>query len=438
MTALREELERNPYAGYAYSYPHKSAYRPLVEPRRLRDIWADEPKERLFLYLHVPFCEAKCAYCNLFSLPGASLPGMDAYVAALIRQLRATVDELGPLGISVAAVGGGTPSLLNEAQIQRLFAAAAESAGVDWERIPVSVEVSPATASGSKLALLRELGATRLSVGVQSFHEGELRTLARRQTPADTERVLAKARDLGFPTLNIDLIYGIPGQTPQTWQHSLQRALANRPEELYLYPLYRRPHTALGQSMATDREADQRPGLYRMGRDFLLAAGYEQLSMRCFRLPTPATESPVDYCCQRDGMIGLGCGARSYTRALHYAWPYAAVPAEVRNLVAAYADPQTDHTMVRHAFRLDRDEQQRRFAIKSLLRLPGLDRSRFQTLFGTDPLDALPQLRLLLDAQLAEPRADHLVLTPAGLELSDAIGPWLYSPRVRELAGDCA
>ena len=435
MTALREQFEQNPYAGYAYSYPHKSAYRATEEPRRLREVWVDEPKERLFLYLHIPFCEAKCAYCNLFSQPGTTHQGMDAYVDALIRQLHATVDELGPLQVSVAAVGGGTPSLLAEAQIQRLFAAASKIAGVEWGRLPVSVEVSPATASRSKLALLRELGATRLSVGIQSFHEEELRALARNQTPADMERVLADARDLGFPTLNVDLIYGIPDQTPQTWRLSLRRTLATRPEELYLYPLYRRPHTVLGQSTATDE--DLRPTLYRMGRDLLLEAGYEELSMRCFRLPTVTPESAVDYCCQRDGMIGLGCGARSYTRSLHYAWPYAARPSDVRKLVAAYADPRTDHAMVPHVFRLDREEQQRRFAIKSLLRMPGLDMVQFEALYGLDPLDALPQLALLIDAQLAEPQAGHLALRPAGLELSDAIGPWLYSPRVRELMGEC-
>jgi oxygen-independent coproporphyrinogen-3 oxidase len=186
--------------------------------------------------------------------------------------------------------------------------------------------------------------------------------------------------------------------------------------------------------MATDE--DLRPTLYRMGRDLLLEAGYEQLSMRCFRLPTRTVESSVDYCCQRDGMVGLGCGARSYTRSLHYAWPYAARPSEVRKLVAAYADPQTDHAMIPHVFRLDREEQQRRFAIKSLLRMPGLDTIQFRALYGADPLDALPQLAQLVDAQLAEPRGSHLVLTPAGLELSDAIGPWLYSPRVQELMGE--
>jgi len=429
---LRERFQREPYAGYAYAYPHKTAYRPLAPPRQLHDVWADEPRNPLFLYFHIPFCESKCAYCNLFSTRD-DRTAIERYVAAVRRQIHTVAEELGPVGIATAALGGGTPSLLSEAQLESLFATAEATFGVAWGQIPVSAEVSPGTGTASKLRLLHRLGVTRLSVGIQSFQADELRALARPQSAKQTAQALDLAREIGFPTLNLDLIYGIPGQTPESWRASLHQALQSQPEELYLYPLYRRPHTALARKRVV---LDQRPALYRLGRDHLLAAGYEQLSMRCFRLPRPRLPAAPDYCCQQDGMVGLGCGARSYTRALHYGWEYAASPARVRQLVAAFADPHTDHALVSHGFRLDRAEQQRRFVIKSLLRKPGLALDRFQEQFDVSPALALPALRQLLDEGLMTEEEGALVLTGEGLAWSDAIGPWLYSAAARERMED--
>ena len=143
------------------------------------------------------------------------------------------------------------------------------------------METSPATAERDKLAMLRERGVTRISIGIQSFVDAELAGAARPQDRAEVDRALENLRDSRIPVLNIDLIYGLPGQTVPTWLASLREALAYAPEELYLYPLYVRPLTGLGRSgRAWD---DQRLACYRSGRDLLLSEGYEQVSMRMFR-----------------------------------------------------------------------------------------------------------------------------------------------------------
>ncbi len=136
--------------------------------------------------------------------------------------------------------------------------------------------------------MLAERGATRLSLGVQSFVDSEARAAVRPQRRADVEAALGRVRTAGIPVLNIDLIYGIDGQTASSWRQSLDAALAWRPEELYLYPLYVRPLTGLGRQGPAGPEADarwdeQRLRLYRQGRDHLLGQGYEQVSMRMFR-----------------------------------------------------------------------------------------------------------------------------------------------------------
>ncbi len=179
----------------------------------------------------------------------------------------------------------------------------------------MSVEVSPETVDAAKVAVLKARGVDRVSMGVQSFLESEVAAVKRPQKTAQVEATLDLLRSAGFPTLNLDLIYGIEGQTVETFLHSLETALRYAPEELYLYPLYVRPLTFLGKkSRAWD---DLRLSLYRAGRDFLLARGYTQVSMRMFRAAhAPAARGAV-YRCQEDGMVGLGVGARSYAGAVH-------------------------------------------------------------------------------------------------------------------------
>src|SRR5262249_53268331 len=146
--------------------------------------------------------------------------------------------------------------------LEKLFDLAADF-GVE-PGIPLSVETSPATAEPEKLALLRERGVTRVSIGVQSFVDAEAKGAGRPQKTAEVVAALDNLRAANFPTLNIDLMYGLPGQTSASWRFSLEQALSYGPEELYLYPLYVRPLTGLGRA---DRDwHDHRLNLYREGR----------------------------------------------------------------------------------------------------------------------------------------------------------------------------
>jgi oxygen-independent coproporphyrinogen-3 oxidase len=244
---------------------------------------------------------------------------------------------------------------------------------------------------------------------------------------------------VGFATLNVDLIYGLPGQTNGSWLESLRAALRFEPEELYLYPLYVRPLTGLGRR---DQKAEDelRPACYRAGRELLLESGYRQISMRMFqRAQTPMSDGPA-YCCQNDAMVGLGCGARSYTRTLHYSGEYAVGATGVREILAAYFAKAADMVkaddafdFANYGFRLDGAEQRRRFVIQSLLQVEGLDFASYRARFGSGAMDDLPELARIEDHGLAMRDDARLRLTEAGLEMSDVIGPALYSARVRRL-----
>lgn len=428
MTSLPQMLQQTPYQGYSYAYPHKTAYRRLSVPKPLDEVWADESRDSLFLYLHVPFCEMRCGFCNLFTMANPQTQIEDNYLTALTRQAQAVKAAIYPATFTRLAIGGGTPTYLNETELQQLFDLAEQF--VDPHTIPVSVETSPLTSETAKLRLLRQRGVDRISIGVQSFNETEVRAVGRSQKTAEVLAALHRIKTANFPTLNLDLMYGLPGQSVTSWLQSVQTALEFAPTELYLYPLYIRPLTGIGQRRIAE---DIRLLCYREARALLLDAGYRQISMRMFQKAVTTATTPA-YCCQTNGMIGLGCGARSYTRALHYSNEYAVGTSGVRAIIQSYLHKsEADFASVEYGFRLNDEEQRRRFVIQSLLQVEGLQRRSYQQLFASEVLADFPALLELKQHEFIEMSGEDLRLTPQGLERSDTIGPWLYSEPVRAL-----
>lgn len=432
--SLETLLRESPYAAYAYSYPHKTAYRPLEPAITLREAWRDEECSALFAYLHVPFCEMRCGFCNLFTTVERDQSAPSKYLDALERQVRRVQNAVEPQGFARMAIGGGTPTFLEAHELHRLFDIS-ELLGVNPHVIPVSVETSPQTATPERLKVLWERGTTRVSIGVQSWFEAEVHGVGRAQKTSDVETAIEAIRETNFPILNIDLMYGLPGQTRDSWLHSLNAALRFAPEEIYLYPLYVRPLTGLGrraQNQQLQIEGDARLELYRIAREVLLSAGYRQVSMRMFQLESAASiEAPV-YCCQQDGMIGVGCGARSYTHALHYSTEYAVGAQGVREILRDYvARPDTAFDVANYGFALNEHEQRRRYLIQSILQIEGLYFADYEHRFKTAPMNDVPELNELKRLGLAEESDGVLRLNALGFERSDAIGPWLASSRVR-------
>ncbi|MGW4464165.1 STM4012 family radical SAM protein [Micromonospora sp. NPDC004704] len=454
-------LDGSPYQGYLYAYPHKTAYRPLRPRPALRDVWAGEPVDALFLYLHLPFCEMRCGFCNLFTRANPPAEQVRGYLDQLARQADRVRDALGAdADFARVAIGGGTPTYLTAAELTEMFDVLA-GFGARLGAVPMAVETSPATATPDRIAVLAERGTTRISIGVQSFLDTEAHAAGRPQRREEVERALATIRGHRTVELNLDLIYGIPGQTARTWAQSLTAALDWRPEEIFLYPLYVRPLTGLGRRGTTTGAApldgapgsrdegwdNQRLDLFRQGRDTLRAAGYRQLSLRHFRRADLSADDGTggdrpDYCCQDDGMVGLGCGARSYTTDLHYSFDYAVGIGQVRAIIDDYLRrPASDFEVAEVGFRLDGVEQRRRWLVKSLLRAEGFAPTAYRERFGTAVGDDFPQLARLSDRGWlsGDPgRAERLALTDAGLERADAIGPWLVSGPVRTAMAEYA
>ncbi|GGI45231.1 coproporphyrinogen III oxidase [Paenibacillus marchantiophytorum] len=427
-----DHMRADPYRSYLYAYPHKTAYRELEPSRPLSELWAQETAETYFLYMHIPFCGARCGFCNLFTLPDKRTSSHEQYVDALERQAREWDSFAGGKPFARFAIGGGTPTLLEPQQLERLFGIAEEVMGLDTRQASISVETSPETVTEARLRILHAHHVDRVSMGIQSFIEDESAAIYRPQKPLEVERALTLLKSEPFPILNLDLIYGLPGQTVATWLYSVERTLAYEPEEVFIYPLYTREQTIVKPEDIRRVGADLRMDCYLAARDRLREAGYIQHSMRRFAKPTVSSAKQLlPYGCQEDGMVGLGCGARSYTRELHYASRYAVDRQATASIIADYVAAER-HDRADYGYQLNKAEQQRRFILKAILHTEGLELSSYVERFASQALEDYPDLHPLLENGFATKTEGILRLTDEGLAYSDAIGDWFISPEVKE------
>jgi len=424
----------NPYIQYMYSYPHKTAYRPLS------DLPFSEYAPLLSggghgLYLHIPFCQTKCGYCNLFSVAGQGTGAVNSYLEALERQSIQYEELLKGFGteFSELVIGGGTPLFLTESQLEHLFCVLERYFHFPKNRELV-IETAPNQTTKEKLRFLKGVGVTRVSMGIQSFSERELRTLRRQHTAEKAREVLELIKAFNFPCVNVDFIYGIPGQTRESLLESLREALEYEPDEIFLYPLYIREGVGLEGVVSNPQEAFR---LYECASLFLQEKGFRQDSMR--RFVKQGNERSFSEC-GMENSLALGCGGRSYLGALHFCTPYAVDGSECLRQLREYEET-VDFTKIRHGILLSEEEQKRRYVIRHLFIYPGLNVARYQRQFGTDVREDFPLLADWMQEGNVEWRnaedvkgsdSEYLALTKKGLGLSDFLGPQLISPEIQK------
>ncbi len=246
---------------------------------------AELPTPGFGLYVHVPFCASRCDFCAFYE-EQPSREQVKTYLATLAAELaKAPPAPLAAPDTSVF-IGGGTPTLLlaeDLAEVCRLVRGYLGGQPGEW-----TVEMAPSTVKTDKLAALREGGVTRASVGVQSFQQSWLDRLGRRQSVAQAEVALGRIREAGFPSVNLDLMFALPGQTEADWQLDLELALEHQPDHLSTYCLTPEEDTVLWAKMAAGkhrRDEAQETDLYRFTWDWLAEHGYAQYEVSNFARP---------------------------------------------------------------------------------------------------------------------------------------------------------
>lgn len=265
----------------------------------------------LGLYLHIPFCKAKCIYCDFYSLPHSE-EKMDAYTAALQRDLIRWAGEAKDHTVDTIYFGGGTPSYLGADRLCRLLETAFAHYRVDGNA-EITTEANPDSAREvNALRQLREAGFNRISLGMQSASDEELRLIGRVHTHKETVEAVCAARAAGFDNVSLDLIYGLPEQTAARWRENLQAAIALQPEHLSCYGLKIEEGTPLDRKKDALRipDDDEQAEEYLATVELLEKAGYQQYEISNFARPGRESRHNLKYWMMQE-YLGFGPGAHS-------------------------------------------------------------------------------------------------------------------------------
>jgi len=372
------------------------------------------------LYVHIPYCDSKCPYCDFNSYAAKRWPE-DAYAAALIAELRASATQPAWADGTVHTIffGGGTPSLFAPATIGALLDAVR---GL-WRIADggeVTLEANPGTVDVDRLRGFLDAGVNRFSFGVQSFDDRHLRTLGRIHDAAAAIAALEAARAAGCRNLNLDLIFAVPGQTPEEWEADLARAVALRPEHISAYGLTYEEGTAFHaqrrSGALTPQPEEAEVAMFTRTRALLAAHGYAAYEISNFARPGRACAHNLTYW-RAGAYLGVGAGAHSFA-------PQAAPARRWGNEKSPprYIERATRDGAARAGEEILSAAQQRgEFAFLGLRCSEGFAITEFERRFGVAPSDAFPHLAALERDDLLERAGGRWRLTERGLLVADSV-----------------
>ncbi|WP_232826554.1 radical SAM family heme chaperone HemW [Lewinella sp. IMCC34183] len=380
------------------------------------------------LYLHIPFCKQACSYCNFhFS---TNLKGKEGVLGGMLRELAVRREELPAGSVPTIYFGGGTPSLLSGGELEAFFRALQDHGY--WNGAPdteITLEANPDDLDAETVAMLADSPVNRLSIGIQSFDEEDLRFMHRAHNAREARSAVEKVRAAGFDNLSIDLIYGGQTTSDATWRENLRIATDLSVRHIASYALTVEPKTALGHRVATGAVPDTDDG--KFARQFALlidhleAAGFEQYEISNFAVPGYRSRHNSGYWTGQP-YLGVGPGAHSFDGHFRRRW-------NVSNN-ARYARAWEDITdgggfataldLLYEEEHLSRDDRYNEYVMTALRRREGVDLSELESRFGSSMLrHFVRETRADLTAGRLEltPAGDRCRLTRAGLPLADGV-----------------
>ncbi|PKN82480.1 MAG: coproporphyrinogen III oxidase [Chloroflexi bacterium HGW-Chloroflexi-9] len=385
-----------------------------------------EAKPPLALYLHTPFCTSKCGYCDFNSYEGLEHLVPD-YTPALVHEMELWAPAARRFRVETIFFGGGTPSLTSLDDLAAIFDGLKAnfdiSPTVEW-----SLEANPTELTLEHLQGLRALGVNRLSMGVQSMHEDELKLLERQHSPERVAQAVADARAAGFENLNLDLIFGLIDQPLERWQQTLEHILEFEPEHLSCYALTVEPGTALfyqvSKGLLPAPDPDVAADQYEWTRERLAAAGYEQYEISNWAKPGRQCRHNLVYW-RAEPYLGMGAGAHSFFAGRRFANVDA--PNRYEELVnASYeertATGRTELRQIAGGETPDEATLRADAMILGLRLMEGVSLPEFAERFGVTVQDAFgPAIDRHTRLGLIEVAGDRLRLTDRGLLLSNEV-----------------
>ena len=371
--------------------------------------------KKLELYVHIPFCEEKCRYCDFLSFR-ADEGEKKAYVTQLIEEIKAQGQNYSEYLVSSIFIGGGTPTTLSGIWILDIMNAIRENFIVETDA-EVSIECNPGTLSKSKIIHIKKAGINRISFGLQSSIEEELKELGRIHTYKDFLQSYQLAREYGFTNINVDLMSGLPNQTIDSYKTTLKRVCALKPEHISAYSLIIEPDTPFFDKYGSEEGSMLLPdeNMYALTKNILREHGYERYEISNYAKPGRECRHNIGYW-TGVSYLGLGVGASGYVmnRRFHVESDYRKYMSVKmqQDITPLYCDLEE----------LDIKANMEEFMFLGLRLTRGVSRHEFNERFGVDMFEVFDrQIKRNMMLKLMEYNSPYLRLTEKGLDLSNMV-----------------
>ena len=377
-------------------------------------------KRNLELYLHIPFCVRKCNYCDFFSASGTE-EEQAAYVSAMVQEIQSYQELSGEYEVQTIFLGGGTPSLLTPEQIEQIFNAIYHTFSVN-ENAEITMEMNPGTVDIEKLRAMKAAGVNRLSIGLQSAQNEELKMLGRIHTFEEFLETWKLVEQAGFKNRNIDLMSALPGQTIESYEDTLSKVLALEPEHISAYSLILEEGTVFYdwyEKGKLDRGAWKLPSEeeeYAMGELTILRlaeAGTHRYEISNYAKPGKECRHNLGYW-DRVEYLGIGAGSSSLIKGERFD--------HIRDRKAYIEKIRNGESILIDREILSVESQMEEFMYLGLRKIEGVSRTDFQNYFGKNVDDVYGKiLDKLEEEQLLEFSGDRIRLTHRGMDVSNCV-----------------
>ena len=365
------------------------------------------------IYIHIPFCKRRCIYCDFFSTTQSEKKA--EYVHALVRELEIRKDYLDNEEIETIYLGGGTPSQLSQEELEEIFAYIYKVYKVTPDA-EITLEANPDDLTPEYVSMLRGLPINRISMGIQTFQEETLKLLHRRHTAQQAIEAFRRCREAGFQNISIDLMYGLPGETLETWEQDLQQAIDLHPEHISAYHLIYEEGTALWnlreQNKVEEAEEELSLTLFKTLIERLTKAGYQHYEISNFCLPDLHSRHNSSYW---TGKKYLGCGPSAHSfDGTSRQWNVSSLEKYLEGIRTDQLDFEIEN--------LDLYTRYNDFVITSIRTCWGMPLSQLRTNYGETLYNyCLRMAKPHIQQGVLEIKEDTLKLTSEGIFISDGI-----------------
>lgn len=377
-------------------------------------------KKELELYLHIPFCVKKCNYCDFFSASGSE-EEQEAYVQAMVQEIHRYQEKIRSYEVKTIFFGGGTPSLLSGSQAERIFRSLHDSFEIARDA-EITMEMNPGTVDLQKLKQYKEIGVNRLSIGLQSAQNRELKMLGRIHTFEDFLETWKEVEKAGFENRNIDLMSALPGQKLETWEDTLRKVLALQPEHISAYSLILEEETPFynwyesGRFDAGDWELPSEEEEYTMGErtiQILQEAGMHRYEISNYAKPGKECRHNLGYW-NRTEYLGIGAGSSSLIGETRFN--------RIRDRKEYVEMIHRGEAVDTEQEFLSKESQMEEFMYLGLRKTEGISRTAFQDYFQKS-LDEIygTVIEKLNDEKLLECDGDRVRLSHRGMDVSNCV-----------------